>query len=155
MMKPNLDVAESRSIQIIHHEPLDESDIEVVLPERVIAGFRNLADGWIFMTPVIELRSTTLSPSFLRLCLKEDRRWIRRAQKVFGRSAVKSPKKWMSYIDGDGLSRSKKKMVHFLHWSLHCRGNLFSPTSLMPVGNWRKLAQLPSPDKATEEPATA
>ncbi len=36
-----------RSIQIIHHELLDESDIEVVLPERVIAGFEIFPDGWI------------------------------------------------------------------------------------------------------------
>ncbi len=124
------------SFEVIRHPHCDEEEIFEVLHLRLKEADQIMPHGWIFLTPLVTILSPTKSAPFLSQCLKEERRWIRHAQKVFGRYAVRSPQNWVSHIPDDS-SNTKTKRNNYLHWTFHCRGNLFSPNSDMPDEKWR------------------
>ncbi|GAB5407323.1 MAG: hypothetical protein Aurels2KO_55540 [Aureliella sp.] len=133
----------NRSYDVAVFRRVDYDDIAELLMNRLEEAVRIMPCGWIFLTPWVTILSQTKSSEFLLKCLKEERRWIRHAQKVFGRFAVCSPKNWVSQLPDDS-SRSKTQRNNFLHWTLHCRGNLFfapgsnGTKSGMPDEQWRK-----------------
>ena len=131
------------SFNVIPNAHFEKGEIVKHLELQMKNALAIMPHVWIFLTPFVTIISPTKSAPFLCRCLKEERRWIRHAQGVFGRFAVRSPQNWISHIPDDS-SRTKTKYNNFLEWTFHCRGNLFPPNSSKLDQTWRKEIHLSS-----------
>ena len=124
---------------------ISEHDFAEVMMERLDIARREHPTHWIFMTPSIQIVSLTLSAGFVRACHAAEHRWIAKVSRLL-KPFLKSPKTWIMDDFVRFRSKSREDSIRYLHWALHCRGNVFPPDNMFPPDKgiypderWRKI----------------